>query len=104
MNVTVMVPHTLRTAVEGRRRVELGLPASADVGDLLEALFKLYPKLRQHMANEGATQAAPMSVCLPEPAVRELANRRNPLKEGQTLYLVAPPQKSASAAAAGPRT
>ena len=57
MNVTVLVPRSLRTAVDGRVKLSLGLPPTADVGDLLEALFTLYPKLKQHMANDkGAVE------------------------------------------------
>lgn len=52
MNVTVHVAGPLRAAVEGRRKVDLGLPSSADVGDMLQALFALYPKLTQHVLNE----------------------------------------------------
>ncbi|HYX91486.1 MAG TPA: hypothetical protein VE782_07990 [Myxococcaceae bacterium] len=52
MNVTVHIPTPLRNAVEGRRKLNLGLPPSADLGDLVQALLTLYPKLRAHVAQE----------------------------------------------------
>ena len=54
MNVTVHVSARLRGAVEGRRKLDLGLPPSADFGDLVQALLTLYPKLRAHLTAERA--------------------------------------------------
>jgi hypothetical protein len=52
VTVTVHVPALLRGAVEGRRKLDLGLPPSADFGDLVQALLTLYPKLRAHLTQE----------------------------------------------------
>ena len=57
----------LRNAVEGRRKLNLGLPPSADLGDLVQALLTLYPKLRAHVAHErqerpGGQQKMQMNV------------------------------------------
>ena len=52
MTVTVHIAARLRAAVEGRRKLDLGLPPSADFGDLVQALLTLYPKLRAHVSAE----------------------------------------------------
>lgn len=52
MNVTVLVPNSLKSAVDGKRRVELGVPAGAGVGEVLQTLLALYPKLARRVATE----------------------------------------------------
>ncbi len=52
MNITVIIPRTLQAACEGRARIELGVPASSDVADILTTLMTLYPGLRAFVANE----------------------------------------------------
>jgi hypothetical protein len=52
MNITVIIPKPLQTACEGRSKIELGLPASADVAEILHTLLSLYPGLRSFLANE----------------------------------------------------
>ena len=93
MNVTIHVPAPLLRAMEGRRKVELGMPAGAELGDLLQALFTLYPKLAEHVAGEREN---------PEPGsvqVQVLLEPGDPapgkLKDGAHVYLVAPKVDSA---------
>src|SRR5687768_13485632 len=88
MNVTVMVPNSLRTAVEGRRRLELGVPSSADVGDVLQTLFKLYPKLASHLPNERKPVRQHLNAFLASGPVRDAGGRRTG-RDGLTLYLFA---------------
>ncbi len=52
MNITVLIPRSLLTACEGRAKIELGVPPSADVAEILVTLLSLYPGLRAFMANE----------------------------------------------------
>ena len=52
MNVTVLVPVSLRSALDGKRRVELGVPAGSGVGEVLQTLLTLYPKLARVLASE----------------------------------------------------
>lgn len=52
MNVTVMIPRPLQAACEGRARIELGVPPSSSVGDVVQTLMALYPGLRAFVANE----------------------------------------------------
>ncbi|MGQ0504801.1 MAG: MoaD/ThiS family protein [Myxococcaceae bacterium] len=94
MNVTVMVPPTLRGAVDGRGRLDLGVPPNADVADLLESLFKLYPKLAHHMASDRRTgRATTLNVFVSEQMLRDFDRRKYGLREGQKLYLSAGPAK-----------
>jgi hypothetical protein len=52
MNVTVLVPNSLKSALDGKRRVELGVPAGSGVGEVLQTLLTLYPKLARVVATE----------------------------------------------------
>jgi hypothetical protein len=79
--------------VEGKVKLSLGLPATADVGDLLEALFTLYPKLKVHVASDqGSTQAQHLNLYSAESGTRDISARSR-LKDGQTLYLSVPQAK-----------
>lgn len=53
MNVTVMVPRPLQAACEGRASIELGVPSSADLADILHTLLSLYPGLEDFVADEA---------------------------------------------------
>lgn len=52
MNVTVIIPRLLQAACEGRAKIELGVPPTSDVADVLQTLMSLYPGLRAFVANE----------------------------------------------------
>ena len=52
MNVTVVIPRPLQPACEGRAKIELGVPPSSSVGDVVQTLMSLYPGLRAFVANE----------------------------------------------------
>ena len=54
MNVTIMVSKPLQAACDGRQRIELGVPNSTGIGDIIQTLLSLYPKLVRHMAHERA--------------------------------------------------
>ena len=62
MNVTVLVPSTLRSAVDGKHKLDLGVPAGAGVGEVLQTLLTLYPKLRAAMANETRPRRQQLTV------------------------------------------
>ncbi len=91
MNVTVMVPPTLKGAVDGRGRLDLGVPPSADLGDLVESLFKLYPKLALHMASEKRPTRPTLNLFVSEQMLQQFAQSSFGLREGQKLYLSAAP-------------
>ena len=52
MNITVVIPRPLQPACEGRSKIELGVPPSSSVGDVVQTLMALYPGLRAFVANE----------------------------------------------------
>jgi hypothetical protein len=52
MNVTVIIPRPLQPACEGRAKIELGVPPTSDVADVLHTLMALYPGLKAWVANE----------------------------------------------------
>jgi hypothetical protein len=52
VNITVIIPKTLQAACEGRAKIELGVPPSSDVADIITTLMTLYPGLKAFVANE----------------------------------------------------
>jgi hypothetical protein len=52
MNITVIIPKPLQAACEGRAKIELGVPPTSDVGDIITTLMALYPGLKAFVANE----------------------------------------------------
>ncbi|HEY1909134.1 MAG TPA: hypothetical protein VGG91_24030 [Myxococcaceae bacterium] len=84
MNVTVLVPSTLRSAVDGKHKLDLGVPAGADVGEVLQTLLTLYPKLRAAMASETRPRRQQLTVVVePRPAGRGS-------RDGVRVWLFAP--------------
>lgn len=84
MNVTVHVASALVPAFEGRRQVSLGLPPSADVGDLVQALLALYPRLGQHLIDDRRETPVQVRLLADIPEGRGVR-----VREGQQVYLVA---------------
>lgn len=102
LTVTVHIAEALRPSVDGRRQVSLGVPSTASVGDILESLFKLYPRLVQHMASERrgtASQGLRLVVAGSALGLADSAGGRpESIQQGQRLYLfAAPPRKSGAA-------
>lgn len=90
LTITVHVAEAIRKEVDGRQQVNLGVPSTASVGDVLESLFKLYPKLVQHMASERRS-SAPQGLRL---VMASSSGRPASMQQGQRLYLFgAPPRK-----------
>ncbi|MBE2251167.1 MAG: hypothetical protein IAE78_16625 [Myxococcus sp.] len=56
MNVTVIIPRSLQSACEGRAKIELGVPPTSDIADVLHTLMALYPGLKAFVANERRPQ------------------------------------------------
>lgn len=52
MNITVIIPRTLQAACEGRAKIELGVPPTADLAEIITTLMSLYPGLKAFVANE----------------------------------------------------
>jgi hypothetical protein len=55
LDISVVVAPPLRNAFEGRSVVSLGLPATADLGDVVETLLRLYPRTRSLLAGDRGT-------------------------------------------------
>jgi len=84
VNVTVLVPATLRAAVDGKHKLDLGVPAEAGVGEVLQTLLTLYPKLRAAMANETRPRRQQLTVVV-EPRSMQRGSR-----ESVRVWLFAP--------------
>ncbi len=93
MNVTVLVPPTLRAAVDGKHKLDLGVPAGAGVGEVLQTLLTLYPKLRGAMASETRPRRQQLTVVVePRPPLRGA-------REGVRIWLFAAPGSAETAGA-----
>jgi hypothetical protein len=105
VNVTVVVPRTLKKHFEGRRELELGIPPQAGVAELLETLFALYPKLSTAVASERIVGRQQLLLQLGERGARELALGRGGLRNGDRLYLSAlPAEPGGTVAFPGPKS
>jgi hypothetical protein len=71
VNVTVLIPSSLKSALDGKRRVELGVPAGSGVGEVLQTLLTLYPKLARVVATERQHGRQGLTVFFEEAATRE---------------------------------
>lgn len=89
MNVTIVLSASLRPLMEGRAQIELGVPLTADVGDLLQTLFTLYPRLRPLQADERLARRGQLQLFFDERTSRALTQRRGALREGERLFLSA---------------
>ncbi|MFP2909720.1 hypothetical protein ACLESD_32675 [Pyxidicoccus sp. 3LFB2] len=87
--VSVVVAPALRGAFEGRRELSLGMPAHAGVGDVLESLFKLYPRVRQYLKGERGGSGLYLHIAMDERAAEELARGGRGLSAGLKLYFFA---------------
>jgi hypothetical protein len=85
VNVTVLVPSTLRAAVDGKHRLDLGVPAGAGVGEVLQTLLTLYPKLRSALASDTRLRRQQLTV------VVEPRSARRGQRDGVRVWLFAPP-------------
>jgi len=85
VNVTVLVPSTLRAAVDGKHRLDLGVPAGAGVGEVVQTLLTLYPKLRSALASDTRLRRQQLTV------VVEPRSARRGQRDGVRVWLFAPP-------------
>lgn len=90
LTITVHVADTVRGAVEGRRKLELGLPSTANVGELMETLVRLYPRLQILWASERKESPQGLHLLLAERAILDLARRGSGLRDGDRVYLASP--------------
>ncbi|MBN1204965.1 MAG: hypothetical protein JXB05_08575 [Myxococcaceae bacterium] len=68
LDIIVEVAPPLRNAFEGRSQVSLGVPATAELGDVMESLLRLYPRTRAFLAGDhGGTSGRYMHVALGAP-------------------------------------
>lgn len=52
LDITVVLSPVLRSVFDGRSTVSLSLPATAQVGDVVEALLQLYPRAKAFLAGD----------------------------------------------------
>ena len=88
LDVTVVVPPLLRALFEGRRELRLGVPEEAGVGEVLEALLSLYPRLSQCLAGDTPVRGGLyVQVVLDEHALADLASGGRGLSTGRRVVL-----------------
>ena len=94
VSITVHVADTVRGALEGRRKVELGVPSTADLGELVETLVRLYPRLLALWSTERKDSPHGLRILLAERALGELAHRGKGLRDGDRVYLASLPLRA----------
>ena len=87
MNLTILVPPALRVFVANKRQIDLGVPITADVADVLQSLLALYPKLAALQADERRPERRQLQLLLDEATTEAMAKGRSGLREGKTLLL-----------------
>lgn len=88
LGITVAIPPPLRSSVDGRTQVLLGLPVTAGPGDVLQTLLQLYPRLARAVAHERPTRGPHwLQVGLDDRSLALLARGGTGLYDGQTLAL-----------------
>jgi hypothetical protein len=89
-DITVVVAPTLRSAFEGRSQVTLGLPAAANLGDVVETLLQLYPRTRSLLAGDGGTPGGRyMHLVLEGSSLQPPAPGRGTLAAGHKIFVFA---------------
>lgn len=73
--------------MEGRTQIELGVPVTADVGDLFATLFTLYPRLRHFQPDERKPGRGQLQLFFDDGTLRDLLQRRGALREGERFFL-----------------
>ena len=90
LDITVVVAPPLQSAFDGRSHVSLGLPASADVGELVETLLRLYPRTRSLLAGDRGTPGGRyMHLVLDAPSLHMPVQGRAGLAAGHKVFLFA---------------
>jgi hypothetical protein len=90
LDITVVVAPPFRSAFEGRSLVSLGLPATADVGEVVETLLKLYPRTRSLLAGDrGPAGGRYMHLVLDAPPSQEPDTGRSGLAAGHKVFVFA---------------
>jgi hypothetical protein len=90
LDITVVVAPPLRSAFEGRSLVSLGLPATADLGEVVETLLRLYPRTRSLLAGDrGPVGGRYMHLVLDAPSIQEPARGRAGLAAGHKVFVFA---------------
>lgn len=88
LDIIVVVPPPFRPIFEGRREVSLSMPATAGVGEVVEALLSLYPRMSQHLAGDRPARGGQfLQLALDEDSARELAGGGTGLSAGRRLVL-----------------
>lgn len=89
-DIAVSVAPSLRGAFDGRRELSLGVPAAAGIGDVVEALLRLYPRTRQLLAGDsGEPGSLYLHVAMDEATARELSPGAGGMASGCRLYVFA---------------
>jgi hypothetical protein len=89
-DISVSVAPVLRSAFDGRRELTLGVPAAAGVGDVVEALLRLYPRTQKFLAGDGGEPGAPtLHFAMDEASARELVPGGGGMPGNCRLYVFA---------------
>ena len=86
MPVTCQIPAALRTFTGGRERVEIG-GSPATVGEALEALWVLFPGLRDRVVTEEGLIRQHVNVFVGDENARYTGGLATPLPDGAEILI-----------------
>ena len=86
MPVTCQIPAALRTFTDGRERVEIG-GSPATVVEALEALWVLFPGLRDRVVTEEGLIRQHVNVFVGDENVRYTGGLSTPLADGAEILI-----------------
>jgi len=87
MRVTFHLPSALREFADGQSSVELDV-SGATLADALSALWKLYPGIRDRMANEQGQVREHINVFIGDENVRYTGGLMTPVSAGSQITIL----------------
>ncbi|XVQ15165.1 ubiquitin-like small modifier protein 1 [Spirillospora sp. CA-255316] len=88
MNVTIRLPGALRDIAGARAAIPVEVPASATVGDALDALGRDLPAVGRRVRDERGALRPHVNVFLGATNIRDMAFLATPLSPGAEVYIL----------------
>ena len=88
VRVTFLIPGGLRQFANGKGQIELEVSSPATLRDALDALWKLYPGIRDRVATEQGAVREHINLFVGSENVRYTGGAATPLTEGVEISIV----------------
>lgn len=88
MSVSVRLPAALADVVDGRRTVDVDVPAGATVGHVLDALVDGRPRLAWRVRDETGTLRRHVNVYVGDDDIRFAGGLATPVRDGDVVSVL----------------